>query len=321
MLPAEPGTLRGVYQAHISQLLVTNSAPDNHANKVLGVLQDALRLNGQCDRTILPVGGQYSSDPLSRVNHGLLEHTCTALRRLDCVLSLQGGQCLGKGPLLYECEDLSQLPESEKGRVKIIPPRSRGGAWLELRQAGGRVFPCIPVSKRAAAYLRNRHIHHLDGLVVQRYCDGRARWFLRSPQWQEAQEADELYTHPGQTELHESLIDGIAYPNGELCQEVEKYMKWQDMYTKNAWRYSDVDMTMTLGEPYLAKPTQPESCELHHSGCPEHEACLHPMTLVFPIEERSSAKMTSFRDMLMNKVGVAPRRFEWLRDIHGHRMN
>jgi hypothetical protein len=43
------------------------------------------------------------------------------------------------------------------------------------------------------------------------------------------------------------------------------------------------------------------------------------MTMVFPIEERSSTKMMTFPDFMGNKVAIAPRRMEWLKEQHGHK--
>ena len=93
----------------------------------------------------------YRAQLQSRVKHTLVDDTLTSLQRMETFLSFNSGTCTQRGPLLYESDDIKDMPESEKGRITVIRPKSlypgqqsltmysklyprEHGAWLELHQ-------------------------------------------------------------------------------------------------------------------------------------------------------------------------------------------
>jgi hypothetical protein len=124
----------------------------------------------------------------------------------------------------------------------------------------------------------------------------------------------------GQDTFYDWLKEGMVYESGDLAAEATKWMEWEDTASPDAWKNEGTTESLDLGPTRLDVDPPTEQCPLHHHtpyACPAHGACRDPMTLVFPIEERAGAKPFSFRDMGGVRVRIAPRRYFWLKEIHG----
>jgi len=159
----------------------------------------------------------------------------------------------------------------------------------------GHTFPCVPVPPAAAQCLRHLRIHHLPDLFDPP--DAQGRWKIRST-WIGKDAPDSGVDDGGRQELYEWITTGMVFPNGELCPEIVPYMTWEDTATADGWKNNEhLTEHLELGEPTLQQPTPMSPCELHDDffGCPSHQACRDPMTLLFPIEERAGTRLDEHR--------------------------
>eukprot|EP00660_Eupelagonema_oceanica_P013627 gene13627-17144_t len=76
-------------KAHLLNLMQLNHAPQTAFNTVDRELDKALKVNGMCPRIVVPQDGHWLQGRDFRGS--LLEHTCTALKRLGTVMVRETG--------------------------------------------------------------------------------------------------------------------------------------------------------------------------------------------------------------------------------------